>query len=254
MPNKFRPWALGVSQALASAFVVLGTFMSAAMVRDNTGGNGGWRWAYYFNGIIYGITALAVTVTYFPPPPRLAQNRKSRSSLLTEIDYIGVVILAGALTSLVIGVTWGGSTYPWDDAKVVAVLTVGCVALVAFGLYERYVVSEGILAHTLFQSRNFPILLVVCTIDGMLLLGVNVLFSQEIFDLFTQDAVEVAVMLCPFLVTSTFGCIPAGWIMARTKSYRTLLVFALFWCSLFAGKCFRQILIRRAGTDDNFQV
>jgi MFS family permease len=49
MPNKLRPWALGVSQAMASAFVVLGTFLAAAFVRDNTGGAGGWRWAYYFN-------------------------------------------------------------------------------------------------------------------------------------------------------------------------------------------------------------
>ncbi|KAI0125519.1 hypothetical protein BJ170DRAFT_435436 [Xylariales sp. AK1849] len=124
----------------------------------------------------------------------------------------------------------------WNDGRVIATLVVGCVGLVGFGLFERFVVREGILAHSLFQTRNFPILLVVCTIDGMLLLGVNVLFSQEIFDLFTQDALEVAVILCPFLVTSTFGCIPAGWIMARTKSYRVLLVFALFWCSLFAGE------------------
>lgn len=221
---------------MASAFVVLGTFMSAAMVRDNTGGNGGWRWAYYFNGIIYGVTALSVTLTYFPPPPRLARSRSGCSSLLTDIDYAGVLIMTGALTSLVIGLTWGGSTYSWDDGRVIATLVIGCVGLISFGIFEKFVVTAGILAHSLFRTRNFPILLVVCTIDGMLLLGVNVLFSQEIFDLFTQDALEVAVVLCPFLVTSTFGCIPAGWIMARTKSYRTLLVFALFWCSLFAGK------------------
>lgn len=236
MPNKLRPWALGVSQAMASAFVVLGTFMAAAMVRDNTGGHGGWRWAYYFNAIIYGFTGLSVGLTYFPPPPRLAQNRNVLSDILTKVDYPGILIMIGAFTSLVIGITWGGSTYPWDDGKVIATLAIGCIGLVVFGLYERFVTKEGILDHRLFQTRNFPILLIVCTIDGMLLLGVNVLFSQEIFSLFTQDSLEVAVILCPFLVTSTFGCIPAGWIMARTKSYRVLLVIALFWCSLFAGE------------------
>jgi hypothetical protein len=50
---------------LASAFVFLGTYLAAAFVRDNTGGAGGWRWAYYFNGIIYGVTALSIAVTYF---------------------------------------------------------------------------------------------------------------------------------------------------------------------------------------------
>ncbi|KAK6083339.1 siderophore iron transporter [Seiridium cupressi] len=235
IPNKLRPWALGVSQAMASAFVVLGTFMAAAVVRYNTGGHGGWRWAYYFNGIIYGFTAFAVSLTYFPPPPRLSRNKRIFPDILTKVDYTGILIMTGAFTSLVIGVTWGGSTYPWDDGRIIATLVVGCVGLLGFGLFERFVVKEGILDHRLFKTRNFPILLVVCTIDGMLLLGVNVLFSQEIFDLFTQDAVEVAIILSPFLVISTFGCIPAGWAMAHTKSYRLLLVLALFWCSLFAG-------------------
>ncbi|KAK6199008.1 hypothetical protein LQW54_010206 [Pestalotiopsis sp. IQ-011] len=235
MPNKLRPWALGVSQALASAFVVLGTFLAAAMVRDNVGGHGGWRWAYYFNGIIYGVTALAVTLTYFPPPPRLARKKHILADLVTKVDYVGIGIMTGSFAALVIGLTWGGSTYPWDDGRIIATLVVGCVGLVGFALYETFVVKEGIMDHRLFQTRNFPILLVVCTIDGMLLLGVNVQLSQEIFDLFTQDAVQVAVILCPFLVTSTFGCIPAGWLMASTKSYRILLVVALFWCSLFAG-------------------
>jgi hypothetical protein len=54
---------MGVSQAMASAFVVLGTFLAAAFVRDNAGGAGGWRWAYYFNGIIYGLTAVSIGVT-----------------------------------------------------------------------------------------------------------------------------------------------------------------------------------------------
>lgn len=226
---------MGVSQAMASAFVVLGTFAAAAMVRDNTGGNGGWRWAYYFNAIIYGFTAVAITVAYFPPPPRLGRHKSILHDIVTSVDYIGILLFAGSCASLIIGMTWGGTAYPWSDGKVIATLTMGCAGLVIFGLYESFVVKEGILDHRLFQTLNFPILLFVCTIDGMLLLGVNVLYSQEIFDLFTHNAVEIAVMLSPFLITSTFGCIPAGWIMARTKSYRTLLVCALFWCSLFTG-------------------
>jgi hypothetical protein len=38
------------------------------------------------------------------------------------------------------------------------------------------------------------------------------------------------------LAASAFGCLPAGILMARTKSYRTVLVAALIWCSLFTGQ------------------
>jgi MFS family permease len=235
MPNKLRPWALGVSQAMASAFVVLGTFLAAAFVRDNTGGAGGWRWAYYFNGIIYAVTALSITATYFPPRPVLGRHHVMKE-ILSSVDYIGILAMSGSFASLIIGLTWGGSTYPWNSKQVIATLTMGCVGLVLFGLYEAFIVKEGILDHRLFQTMNFPILLFVCTIDGMLLLGVNVLYSQEIFDLFSDNAIRIAVILSPYLITSTFGCIPAGWLMASTRSYRILLVSALFWCSLFTGK------------------
>lgn len=234
MPNKLRPWAMGVSQSMASAFVVLGTFAAAAFVRDNVGGGGGWRWAYYFNGIIYGFTALSIAVTYFPPKPRLGR-RNQLGSVFKGVDYIGILIMSASFASLIIGLTWGGSTYPWNSKQVIVTLACGCVGLIIFGLYETFVVEEGILDHRMFQTMNFPILLFVCTIDGMLLLGVNVLYSQEIYDLFSQDAVRIAVILSPYLITSTFGCIPAGWIMASTKSYREMLVMALFWCSLFTG-------------------
>ncbi|KAJ5371380.1 MFS general substrate transporter [Penicillium cataractarum] len=235
MPNKLRPWAMGVSQAMASAFVILGTFVAAAFVQHNIGGAGGWRWAYYFNGIIYGFTAVAIGLTYFPPRPLLGRHRALKE-IMTTVDFVGILLMAGSFTSLIIGLTWGGTTYPWNSGRIIATLTMGCVGLVLFGLYEAFVVKEGILDRRLFsESMNFPILLFVCTIDGILLLGVNVALSQEIFDLFTQDAVSIAVMLTPYLALSTFGCIPAGWIMASTKSYKTLLVAALLWCSLFTG-------------------
>lgn len=219
---------------MASAFVVLGTFAAAAFVKNDVGLAGGWRWAYYFNGIIYGITCMAVAVTYFPPKPRLGRHHLVRD-LVTGVDYIGILTLAGSFASLVVGLTWGGDTYAWSSKQVIATLACGCIGLLLFGLYEAFIAKEGILDHRLFQTMNFPILLFVTTIDGMLLLGVNVLFSQQIFDLFSQDAVRIAVILSPFLITSTFGCIPAGWLMASTRSYRSMLVIALFWCSLFTG-------------------
>lgn len=234
MPNKLRPWAMGVSQAMASAFVVLGTFAAAAFVQADTGGAGGWRWAYYFNGIIYGFTAVSIAVTYFPPRPVLGRRHLLRD-IFSHVDYLGIFLMSGSFAAIVIGLTWGGSTYTWNSAQVVVPLVVGCAGLVGFGLYEAFVIKEGIFDHRLFQTMNFPILLFVCTIDGMLLLGVNVLYAQEIFDLFSQDSVRIAVILSPYLITSTFGCLPAGWLMASSKSYRAMLIVALFWCSLFTG-------------------
>lgn len=95
---------------MASAFVVLGTFAAAGFVAHNVGNAGGWRWSYYLNGIIYGLTATLVSVTYFPPRPLLGRKHAVRD-LLTGVDYIGILLMSGSITSLIIGVTWGGGVH-----------------------------------------------------------------------------------------------------------------------------------------------
>lgn len=231
-PNKYRPWTQGFVMTLASVAVVAGTLAAGVFVKYHT-----WRWSYYLNAGVYGTTALLVLLCYHPPPTGLRRRDASVRTHLAQVDYLGILVFAGALASLLLGLTWGASaTYAWTSAPVLGPLVAGAVGLVAFGVYETYVVTEGMLDHRLFAaSRNFPILLFVCAIDGMLLLGVNVLFAQQIAIVFTQDAVQVAADLMPYLVTSAFGCLPAGYLMARTQSYRLLLVVALGWCSLFTG-------------------
>lgn len=230
-PNRLRPWTMGFGQCLASVAVIGGTIGAGAFVKFHS-----WRWSYYLNAIFYGVTFVLVTLFYHPPPPGLRRHEARLKHLVSKIDYIGIIVFTSSLASIIIGVTWGGTTYAWDSPQVLATLIAGCGGLGLFGIYEWLVVSEGILDHRLFQSRNFPILLFVCVIDGMLLLGVNVLFSQEIPTLFTTDPVQISVVLTPYLATSAFGCIPAGAVMARTKSYRVMLVAALLWCALFTGR------------------
>lgn len=217
---------------MASVAVVAGTLGAGAFVKFY---DQGWRWSYYLNACIYGTTSLLVLVFYHPPPTGLRRLETRVGKHLAQVDYIGIFVFTGSLAALIIALTWGGSTYAWNSKQVLASLIVGCIGLLGFGLYETFGTSEGMFDHRLFVNRNFPILLFVCAVDGMLLLGVNVLFSQQIAIVFTQDTVQVAADLMPYLALSAFGCLPAGYLMGKTQRYRLLLVFALGWCALFTG-------------------
>ncbi|KAF5602905.1 drug facilitator PEP5 [Fusarium subglutinans] len=214
-PNKLRPWTMGFSQTLASCAVIAGTLGAGAFVKYQT-----WRWSYYLNAFVYGTTTVLVTCFYHPPPTTLRRQQSRLDALFAQVDYFGIMLFVGSIASIMIGLTWGGNTYPWSSSQVLASLIVGCVGLLAFGLYERLFTRQGIFHHDMFVSRNFPILLFVCVVDGMLLLGVNVLFAQQIASMFTTDAVKIGTILTPYLATSAFGCLPAA---------------SLIWCSLFVG-------------------
>ncbi|GAM43429.1 hypothetical protein TCE0_050r18235 [Talaromyces pinophilus] len=227
-PNKLRPWTMGFSQAFASCCVIAGTLGAGAFVKYQS-----WRWSYYLNAFVYGTSATLVFFFYHPPPTSLRRQQGQLREILSKVDYFGIFLFACSIASLLIALTWGGDTYPWSSGKVIATLVVGCAGLVGFGLYEWLFTTAGIFDHRLFESRNFPILLFVCTVDGMLLLGVNVLYAQQIADMFTTDAVKIATILTPYLTTSAFGCLPAGFVMAKTKSYRVML--RLSWAYAFSS-------------------
>ncbi|KIW19448.1 hypothetical protein PV08_00020 [Exophiala spinifera] len=230
VPSRVRPYVFGFAQTINSIAAVVGTFTAGAFAQA-----GNWQWSYRLNGIVYAIAGISVLLSYRPPPTAIRRTTNLREIIL-GCDFIGVILLAGSFACIVIALTWGGSQYAWSSGMIVGLLVGGCIGLVVFGLYEwKGARSNAVLDHRLFDSANFPILCFICLIDGMLLLGVNVLYSHEIPAVFGGDAVRTAVILSPYLITSTLGCLPAGLIMGRTKAYRTLLVSALLFVSLFTG-------------------
>jgi len=165
MPNKLRPYAFGFAQTINSIAAIVGTFSAGAFAKYSS-----WAWSYRLNGIVYAIAAVSVFATYNPPSTAIRRSGNLRD-ILSSVDYLGILLFTGSCASLIVGLTWGGTTYTWSSGIIMATLIAGCAGLVLFGLYEwKIKKTDGILDHRLFATLNFPILCLVCLIDGMLLL------------------------------------------------------------------------------------
>src|SRR5438046_1653104 len=68
-----------------------------------------WRWIFYIN-LPIGVVALAVIAVAFHA--RAEQQRHA-------IDYLGSALLAGALASIVLFTSLGGTTYAWGSPQIV---------------------------------------------------------------------------------------------------------------------------------------
>lgn len=107
-PNKLRPTVQGFITALTSVAVVAGTLAARGFVKVF---DQGWRWSYYLNACVYGATGLLVLVFYHPPPTGLRRQQTSTARYLAQVDYVGILLFTGSLASLVVAMTWGGSTF-----------------------------------------------------------------------------------------------------------------------------------------------
>src|SRR3954466_6049948 len=106
--------------------------------------NVSWRWIFYVN-LPLGILALGVLGVTLPS----RSERVERS-----IDYAGTVLLAVALSALVLATTLGGTSYGWGSAFIIGLGALFVVATASFIAVERRA-REPVLPPSLFANRVF---------------------------------------------------------------------------------------------------
>ncbi|KAH9962027.1 major facilitator superfamily domain-containing protein [Lactifluus volemus] len=94
---------------------------------------GQWRWIFYLNLPICAFNAtLVILFMRLKTPPATLREK------LSKMDFIGNILITGSITSVVIGLTWGGVRYPWSSSHVLVPLIFGLVGLGLFVIYEFY--------------------------------------------------------------------------------------------------------------------
>jgi len=108
-----------------------------------------WPWVFWINIpiCVIGIGGLIYSL-------HLHQEVASLRSKLARIDYAGILVFVAATTLLLFGLTTGGTSEPWDSAKVLAPLIIGFVGLGAFILVEWKVAKTPMIPLRIFSNRS----------------------------------------------------------------------------------------------------
>jgi EmrB/QacA subfamily drug resistance transporter len=168
-----------------------------------------WRWIFYVN-LPLGLIALVVIGFAFAPPPRSGRP---------SIDVAGALLLAVALTALVLVTSLGGHTLGWASPELVGFAAAG---LAAFALFLRTETraAEPILPLRLFRERTF---VTACAVG--LIVGVAMFGSVTYMPLYLQlvkgvspsaAGLQLTPMMGGVLISSTIS----GQIISRRGRYR----------------------------------
>jgi MFS family permease len=117
--------------------ILPGGGLVAACIDHRIGSVDGWRWGFNIQAILYGIAAIGILVSYNPPPTRF-QREQPANELFKSLDFIGIGILTTGFLITLLPLIWAGSIYPWKSSQVIAMLILGPVLLVIFGLYGQF--------------------------------------------------------------------------------------------------------------------
>ena len=188
-----------------------------------------WRWVFYVN-LPIGIIALIALIIYLPT------NISARTSTLRgwpairRIDFSGAALASAATILLLLGLTWGGQTYPWASWQVIGALVVAALLFATFLLVERFA-AEPVLPLDLFKNQIFASASLLSLLTGAVLLALVYylpLFLQGVLGVSATNSGEV---ITPMTVSLVIASASGGLLVARTGRYQWIaIVGAVLTC------------------------
>jgi multidrug resistance protein len=117
------------------------------------------------------------------------------------VDTLGALLLASAMTSLVLAVLGGGQTWAWNSAPSISAFTAGAVLLVAFVLVERRA-AEPILPLWVFSRRLLSATTIVAFGVGAILMGLTS---------YVPTYLEGSLRVSPIIAGLALAALTIGW-------------------------------------------
>jgi EmrB/QacA subfamily drug resistance transporter len=168
-----------------------------------------WRWVFYVN-LPVGALALVVTSVVLKLPVR----RESHT-----IDWLGSALLVGAISTLLLATSWGGSQYAWSSPTILGLFAASAILTVLL-VRQELRVPEPILPPRLFRSDVFRVSAAVTFLVGAGLFGAIVflpIFLQVVLGVSaTRSGLSLVPLMFGIIITSVF----TGRIVSRTGRYR----------------------------------
>lgn len=169
-----------VSFAVSS---VAGPLLGGVFVEHAT-----WRWCFYINLPLVTISFVLIAWLLRLPSQSVSdpeskpesdcefhqqQQQKKRTNVsekLSRIDYLGVVFVVAAVVCLLLALTWGGTAYPWNSGRIIALFCAFVVLIVSLMWIESRA-QEPVIPPNLFLNRGLALVLLVAGLTGFVFMG-----------------------------------------------------------------------------------
>ncbi|KAF2869745.1 hypothetical protein BDV95DRAFT_497358 [Massariosphaeria phaeospora] len=151
--------------------------------------NSSWRYCFV---VPIPIACVSHILIFFSMRKELVKGRVSAKpgdsrrtgyvSGLFTFDWIGIILFISGVGLLILGIQWGGTSYSWSSAAVIAPCVIGGVLFVAFFAHEYFLGPGRVTARlfpnqvpmfpsTLFRKKDTSMLMIINFTAGMALVS-----------------------------------------------------------------------------------
>ncbi|KAJ6445338.1 MFS multidrug transporter [Purpureocillium lavendulum] len=147
-PPKYVPAFMGLGGATYAVASLAGPLLGGVLTQSVT-----WRWCFWINLPIGGVTA-AIMVLFYKTPKAAQPQQATMKEKILQMDLVGTFLVMAAVVCFILAFQWGGSFKPWSDSTVIGTI-VGFILISAlFVANELYMGDRAILEPRLMKMRR----------------------------------------------------------------------------------------------------
>ncbi|KAF2833450.1 major facilitator superfamily transporter [Ophiobolus disseminans] len=219
VPLHRRPLLQGLFGACFGVASVAGPLLGGAF----TGSKATWRWCFYVNLPLGGLTILVVVflLKLDEKKPKLANWKDT----FKNMDPLGTILFLPAITCLLLALEWGAADYAWSSPQMIALLVVFAVLFVAFIVWQYLTrnTTATVPARVLFQrSVAFGGASQFCVGATMLTVSIYIpLWFQAIKEV---SAMQSGINTIPLVLSVVVGSIMSGGLTQKIGYYTPFMI------------------------------
>lgn len=154
---------------------------------------------------------------------------------LKAIDWLGVILVTGGTVMFLLGLEYGGVSFPWSSATVVCLLVFGVVTIVLFFINEWKVAKYPMMPLHLFSKLSNLAALGVCFVHGMVFISGAYFFPLYFQAVLGANPILSGVYLFPFVISLSFTSAFVGIFIKKTGHYLPPIWLGLFFMTVGFG-------------------
>lgn len=174
----------------------------------------GWRWNF-FVGLPFAVAAIVVLQRTLHLPAVVRRR--------VRIDWAGAALLSVSVTTLLLWITFAGSSFPWLSWQTAVMVGGAVLGTVAVVLVEQRA-AEPIIPLHLFRNRTVVLTVLASVAVGIALFGTQVFLSQYMQLARGKTPTQSGLLTIPMVVGVFLSSTLSGRAITRTGRYKRVMV------------------------------
>jgi len=174
-----------------------------------------WRWCFWINLPVCGIAFVLLLLCLDVHNPHTGIYEG-----IMAVDWFGTLSMLAVTLLLLLGLDFGGATFPWDSPKVICLVVFGTLMIGLFLFSEKCLAKYPLMPLSMFKNWSNCAAFLVAFAHSMVSIGVEYYLPLYFQSVKQALPLRSGVLILPMMATEAAVDIVVGVLIHRMGRYR----------------------------------